>query len=332
MTTSEVITKAWDALRSEKHAQSGVYERRIFANSGLSLFAALQRPAGLIQIHFHFMMKKVSIPQIDMLGMSLKQETIGNGRVRVRLELARPPFEEIFSTLAADVISKMLAARCDEEAANLLVMRLMHWQRFMQIAGPDGLSQERQAGLYGELTILRSLLIADGNAPEMIGIWHGPAGENHDFLHAGNAIEVKTSTGNAVDSVTISNEFQLDESGLLSLFLCHLCLDARDGIGTSLPALIADIRSLLPEEARMQLADLLLEAGYLESQSHLYASRGYVERRRTYYSVSGEFPRILPDNLMAGISKVQYRLNLGGCSSFRQPEQHVLKRFLGHTS
>jgi hypothetical protein len=329
MTTSEVIGGAWSILRSEGYSQPGVYERRIFATSRLSLFAALERPADMPQIHFHLALRHEEIPEIELRGVVLKRDFLPNGLVRVRLELIRSSFEEIFSTLVGDVVSKALVAKSDNQAFEVLIIRLRHWQRFMQAAGPQGLSPERQAGLFGELTVLRALVIAKGSPANILVSWQGPNAKNQDFFHVGNAIEVKATTGNVLDSVRISNEHQLDNKGLLSLSLCHLCFDVRDGSGISLPTLIDDIRSMLPDEEDLTFTELLLSAGYIDGQRHLYASPGYIERRRIYYRVTDGFPRILANDLMQGVCEVAYRLNLSGCSNFKLSEPLVLKDFLG---
>ena len=258
----------------------------------------------------------------------MTKELLREGVVKICLAMSNRSFEEIFSALAADILSKVLTAGGDKKAAEILVSRLAHWQKFMQAAGVEGLTTEQQTGLFGELSILRGLLNASDSSMEIIDSWHGPLADNQDFLMSGCAIEVKATTVNTTDAISISNERQLDDAGLDTLFLCHLSFDVRRGMGTSLPTMVAEIENMLPEEIRTEFEDSLLKVGYLDSQKNKYNARCYVERQRTYYSVLKGFPRIVPGDLMSGVSETSYRLNLSGCHEYIRSEAQVFKEFL----
>ena len=328
MTISNVIASAWSALRSEGHAKAGTYERRIFATSPFRIYAAMERPSALQQLRFEFNLPGENLPQIELKGVVLKGDVLPSGALRVRLELGAIQFEEIFTTLAADVVAKVLEASSEQTALNRLVTRLEHWQRFLQSTEGKGLSLERQAGLFGELTLLRTLLTADRRHEDIMRSWQGPHGDNQDFARIGHAIEVKAATGNSLDTVTIANEHQLDDTGLTSLWLCHFCFDARKDAGVTLPTLVAEISSLLSNELMVLFSDLLLQAGYVDEQRRIYSNRGYIERRRSYFAVMGDFPRIVATILPAGVARVSYQINTSGCADFRRTEASVLKNFM----
>jgi Putative PD-(D/E)XK family member, (DUF4420) len=332
MMISDVIAFAWSALRAEHYSKAGTYERRIFAASPFRIFATLERPSALKQLRFEFNLPIARLPSIELRGVILNGEVLPEGGLCVRLGLGTVQFEEVFTALAADVVAKVLDAPSEEAALNRLVVRLTHWQRFMEMADPDGLSPERQAGLFGELMLVRTLLKATADHEAIMMSWQGPQGTNQDFSRAGRAIEVKTTTGNSLDTLTIANEHQLDYTGLASLDLCHLCFDVRKDTGITLPTLVAEVSSLLSEELRVLFSDLLLQAGYLDGQKHIYADRGFIERRRIYYAVTEDFPRIVAAHLPEGIGRVSYQLNTSACTAFRRTEALVLKEFLTATS
>lgn len=328
MTTSDVIGKTWAMLRGEHYAQPGTYERRIFAKAPFKVFAALERPSALPQLYFHFRLPLYELPQIEMRGVFLQGEVMAGDVLRVRLGLVAPAFEEVFAMLAADVVTKVLATTDEAAAFAMLVLRLAHWQRFLQSAGAQGLSQERQTGLFGELTFLRTLLNASEDHRTILQAWVGPQATNQDFSLDGGAVEVKTTTTNSLENVTIANEHQLDDAGLASLSLCHLCFDVRKNTGVTLPVLIDEINCMLADELQATFSDLLLQAGYVDEQKQLYSSRGYIERRRAFYSVSAGFPRIISGDLPDGVGQVRYELNTSGCTAYRIAETQVLKNFL----
>lgn len=323
MTVSEVIQAAWTKLRSEVYSTPGVYERRIYGSSGHSVFAAIRRPGNLPLIQFR-LASVYELPLIELRGVALRNETTLKGATNVQVELLNAGFEEVFISLAADIVSKVLSSASEADAVVTLIRRLEHWQRFLQVVGPQGLSVEQQVGLFGELIFLQSLLQANGPAGIIVSSWRGPSAANHDFICGDRSVEVKTTISNDWDSVRISNEHQLDSDGLLTLVLLHLCLQAREGAGRTLPALIEEIRLLLPPELDPVFTDLLADAGYLDTQQQLYQARGYTEKCRSYYHVCDGFPRIIPKDLQAGLSQVKYRVSLSGCDEFSMPEEQVL--------
>lgn len=323
MTVSEVIQTAWSKLRAENYSEPGVYERRIYGSSGHSVFAAIRRPGTLPLIQFR-LASVYELPLIELRGVALRSENTSKGATNVQVELLIAGFEEVFISLVADIVSKVLSSTSEAEAVVTLIRRLEHWQRFLQVIGPQGLSIEQQVGLFGELIFLQTLLQTNGSAGIIVPSWRGPSAANHDFICGERAVEVKTTISNNWDTVQISNEHQLDSDGLQTLVLLHLCLEAREDAGTTLPALIAEIRLLLPPELDPAFTDLLADAGYLDTQQQLYQARGFTEKRRSYYLVRDGFPRIIPGGLQAGLSQVRYRVSLSGCNEFSLPEEQVL--------
>jgi len=325
MTTSEILASAWEALAKEKYGFAGVYERRVFSESRFSIFAAITRPSGRPLLLLQLVIPPATLPKLDLRGMSLKPTESGN---RLALELTSDSFREIFLAVAVDLVTHTLRARDEQAAVSTLAARLDHWRRFLQAAGPEGLSRSQQIGLFGELLVFRTLV---ARVPERVALasWRGPTAENQDFFLAGRAIEVKTTSANDPDRVRITNERQLDGAGLVNLYLCHISVDLRENAGKSLPALIDDISAALTEDGRPIFSDSLVSAGYLESQRHLYLDTGYVERRRTYFAVGVNFPRITPAQLADGVAAVSYDLNLSACSAFRVTEQESTSVFAG---
>jgi len=327
MTTSSVISDAWGALKQEKFTQPGVYLRRVFADASYSIFAAIERPSGLpkIYIDLNVPFKRQSV--LELRGVSLKIEELENGKTRIRLELSQSSYAEIYAILVEDCVLKVLSATSDSEAMERLTARILHWQKFMQLAGPAGLTAEQQQGLFGELLILKAMLNTVGEVGEVLLSWKGPSAENQDFSRKGHAIEVKTSAANDGHSVLIANERQLDDAGLNSLVLCHLLVDIRSGIGTSLPDLVAEINVLIGADLRPSFEDQLILAGYHHEQRHLYVT-SYVERARNFYRIGKVFPRIVPSALLPGVSETRYRINLSGCENDRVVEGAALTAFM----
>ncbi len=328
MTAFEVILDAWGELQKERPAHSGLYERRIFSKSARSLFAGLKNPDGALQLLLY-------IPSGD-LGNWLDLETRGfdltadrkiviNGRVRIRLELVNPAFRDLFGRLCADAVDSILEASSDASAIVAMRARVDHWRRFIERAGSDGLSDDAQVGLYGELVFLNALLSAGCSAERAVDAWQGPLGENHDFCFGSNAVEVKSTIANIDSLIVVSNENQLDDTGLKVLGLCRVSLYRRTNLSGTLPDLVRSTISAVGPTCAPLLADRLLSAGYHEDDAPRYSVHGYAIRGVRYYSVSSGFPRIVPTDLAVGVSKVSYNVNLAVAGEFETNLEYLLR-------
>jgi len=331
MPTSSVLRSAWTALESEPDRLPGVYERRVFAKSGFAVFAGLLRPGRQLRL-------SVAVPatvstdglERETRGFRVLRQYVAKERsTQVALELVSTSFREVFEVMAEDVAGRILAAPDESSAVAAMLQRLNHWERFMSSSGPEGLSREKQIGLYGELTLLKTMLRAGIPAATAVMWWHGPLSENQDFQAGSRAVEVKTTTGNSATTVRISNELQLDDADCQPLYLLHLWLREMEGSGTSLPQLVDEITVLLAEAATQDFTDRLVAAGYHEVHRPLYESMGYAERERRYYSVEGTFPRIRRADLRPGVSRVEYLIDLSGFEGFSRDEPAVLASFAG---
>jgi hypothetical protein len=329
MTNSSILRSAWIALESEADQLPGLYERRVFLHSGFAVFAGLVRPGKQLRLG-------IGVPaSVSTDGLEretkgfrvLRQYMAQERSTRVWLELVHASFRELFEVMAEDVADRILAAGDEASAVAGMRDRLDHWERFMSASGAGGLSRERQVGLYGELTFLKTMLASGIPAVNAVKWWHGPDSENQDF-HAGKGgLEVKTTTGNSPTAIRISNELQLDNSECKPLYLLHLWLRELESSGLSLPKLIDEIIALVDRMAAQNFADRLVAAGYHEIHRPLYEETGYVEWARRYYAVEDTFPRICRADLRPGVSRVEYQIDLAGFESLVRDEPAVLGSF-----
>lgn len=331
MTTSSILKSAWKALEDEPDQLAGLYERRVFAHSGFSLFAGLMRPG----MNLRFTMGVPSTVGTDGLeretkGFTVKRQYNSAERAtHVSLELGKVAFRELFEVMAEDVAAAVLVAPDEKAAVTAMRERLNRWERFMHAVGPEGLSREDQIGLFGELTFLRTLLRAGVPSEIAVDRWKGPGSANQDFQAGDRAVEVKATTGNSATAVRISNELQLDDSDCSRLYLLHLWLKEMDSGGVTLPQLADEIGNSLAGVAAQTFNDRLVDAGYHAMHRSLYEGTSYSERARRYYAVEEEFPRIRRADLRSGVSKVKYGIELSGFEDFVRDEPSVIETFAG---
>lgn len=238
MGTSEQLRSAWSVLDGESWVNPGVYERRLPGTGVHSIYALLLRPEGQVGLALDVPPEAgTTIADDSARGFVLEKKWNADaGRTRISLTLTDRKYRELFAALACDVAEKVARASTVEKGCIALVNRLAHWKRFLKATGDDGLSVERQTGLYGELLVLKALFERMPRDPgAAISAWLGPTGANQDFSRLGKAVEVKSTVANDFSGVQVASERQLDESAFSVLLLCQMVSTASKEMKTRFP-------------------------------------------------------------------------------------------------
>jgi hypothetical protein len=247
------------------------------------------------------------------------------------VRLLDPAYSDVFTVLAEDVAPRVAAAPSPRAAASTLISRLRRWQKFL-VAGTGGLSVEQQRGLYGELHTMKGHLMPALGAAGAVAGWRAPKGAHQDFQFVSGAVEIKTTTAKQPQSVRITSERQLDDTGIPALFLHVVVLDEREvegegqGGGESLPEIVKNIRMRLNDEQEVKEAfdDLLLESGYTEADIPRYENRRYMIRRENTFHIRQGFPRLIERTLAAGVGDISYSLSLAACEPFAESVSEMI--------
>jgi Putative PD-(D/E)XK family member, (DUF4420) len=246
-----------------------------------------------------------------------------DGSAHFGVALKEPRFADVFTALAEDLVRRVAGA-CDPEAQTRAFLgQLARWQKFLS-ASFEGLSEEAQRGLWGELHFLRENLLPVLGSGAVNG-WKGGERAHQDFQFERGAIEVKTTLAKQPQVVRITSERQLDNSAWAVLFLHVIALDMRDGSGETLPALVDSLRDGLATDAaaREKFEDELLISGYLDVHAGRYAERGYIVRTLSLFRVGTKFPCFVEKNLPPGVGDISYGLSVSACESFRAKPEDV---------
>lgn len=235
-----------------------------------------------------------------------------------RLQLVLEPSGdwEMFHALCLDLLSAADEGKDEVTALQLLVARLLRWQKFLS-KGTGKLLDEREVrGLIGELLFLRDYLVSTVGAAA-VECWQGPMGLPQDFVFNGRLIEVKTFAAGSDPSVRITSAEQLT-SREVPLFLHLVCLVRQDG-GLTLPSLADELRRLLgPSPAATEtFEDRLLTIGYVDLPE--YRALSYAVTSVGDYAVRDGFPRLTTEQLPAGVKNVSYSICLSDLRPFAVP-------------
>ena len=248
-------------------------------------------------------------------GLEPLAVTVG-GSAHFGMALKEARFADVFTALAEDLVRRVSDAGNPDEQALAFLGQLARWQRFLS-ASFDGMSEEAQRGLWGELRFLREHLLPTIGVAAVRG-WKGGERAHQDFQLESIAVEVKTTLAKQPQVVRITSERQLDDSGWATLILSVIALDARDGGGETLPGMVASLRANLAADtvAREQFEDELLAAGYLDAHAVRYAERGYTLRAVGFFRVGTKFPRLVEADMPSGVGDANYALSVAACEPF----------------
>ena len=230
---------------------------------------------------------------------------------------------DVFTVLAEDLARRVTDADTPATRISALLGGLARWQKFLA-ASLDGLSDEQQRGLWGELYFLREHLLPALGASAVNG-WKGGERSHQDFQFTTGAVEVKTTLAKQPQTVRITSERQLDAKRWDVLFLHVLALDVRE-TNETLPALVVSLRLALSGDAAAleRFEEELLEYGYLDAHAPRYSGRGYVVRSANFFRVGTKFPCLVEADLPAGIGDVNYALSVGACEPFKVTSRAVV--------
>lgn len=330
MSDSLNLEPIFQEMEVEDSPRSGSYQRRVLAESPGMIYIGVSKPGNVRQVRFLFstsvLPAEYDLPDFRVLGVVKEAE---GDRTAVRLHASQSGFNEVFTSLVEDV-ARQIGREPDEAAAAITLRnRLLQWQRLLQKDRWNGLTDEEQRGLYGELCTLEEVALGTLSPLEALRCWTGPEGTAKDFQFTGAvALEVKTSLARPPHNIAISSERQLDDTGLDALYLLHRLVDAQRGAGETLPTRVAHLRQLLGSDpaALSLFEDCLETAGYYDLHAGRYESVGFTARGvHLYYVVEG-FPRLTEAHLMPGVGNVQYVISASACSTFQVPHTDLTAR------
>lgn len=303
----------------EQYCNSLVLTRRFVLTKRNIVLISLHKNTWLCEIAIEIPGKTTmeelnSIPKWK--GMESKCNILPNNRETIKFL----SFEQldgfdrtIFITVMQDVCNA-IEHIYKNDCVPIIKKTLQKWSVFFRFEKNYVLTSNAQQGLYGELWILEKMINQSGI--KALKYWTGYNAEVHDFYIENNAVEVKSSSIKGPDRVKISNEYQLDETGVMGLlYLIYLNIKKSETDGESLSQIVDRIMTLLGYSQKEMFKDKLLKAGYIYALPELYKYHFRV-REESCFIVKDNFPRITPKNISKGVGAVEYIISLDACRSY----------------
>lgn len=312
--------ETWSQLAVEAPGPHGIIRRRMVPDSERDLFIGVRQPSAerifILRVPTDFVGESV-VSKLPRSGALASQVVaISDEDAEIRILLVDTMMASVFSPFVSNVIDETSNAASDDDAVARLVAQVERWQQLFS-GGSRGLGPEHQRGLFGELWTMRHVLTGVVGVEHAVASWDGPDHDLRDFNFGGVAVEVKTTVSAPPAEVTISSERQLDDAPVDRLLLVVFELDRATGAsGDSLNAQV-DSTLAAAGNARSALETKLLQYGYHDLHRDSYDSPRYVLRKLNFFEVEGDFPRITPSGLPAGVGGTKYRLSVGACEPWR---------------
>ncbi len=246
-------------------------------------------------------------------------------KMQIFLQLTEERFRDVFFALCEDVCTVLADAVEELEAVRVFHSRLMRWQSFLKKGKFEGLSEEKQVGLYGELIIMKDVLLPAFISSDVLKAWRGCKKANQDYQFPDWALEVKTSRATIIEKVSISNVQQLDEDGKAPLILTVVHVHSNMTSGSTLPEIVSQLRNTLDGEASDLFEEGLFEVEYLDIHVPLYQDTKYQVLDVNHYEVSEGFPRLRKSDLPDGVKRVKYDISIDSTREYKVSEDVLYK-------
>lgn len=327
------IEDFWIDFEINDALKTGVVLKRFSPDIMTDCFVAMRMPEKVKSIAFRLLKTNVDVSAIndlkDITTEILPDETQPD-KMLLLISLADNSLSSIFAVLCEDLFNSVSDVREEKELVKSLQNRFLKWKELFELAKSPGLSPEKQIGLFGELFLLKKLLVETGNFAECLNFWVGPDTGIRDFEKNNNAIEVKTTQTHNHQKIRISSERQLDTTLLENLFLFHLSLEKRNGNENSLNKIVSELFSIIGDNKLLNnvLNRKLISVGYFKHHATCYENISYLIRGEDFYKVTEHFPRIEEKDLMKGVGDVKYSIVLTAeTEKYKTSLSNVIQKF-----
>ena len=326
------IEQIWSELESETTFSSGLLARRYSAELSPDIFAALRAPGKRRCLACR--VDNASFPgdmtMVDFRDMQIEifPELSHPEKSYLLVILTNNDLKDIYSVLCEDLIRSISKETDEIKVVAELLSRLEKWHALLEKAASPGLTGEAQRGLFGELHMLNKILHQLPDRTACLQSWTGATGQPKDFQGTAWAVEVKTCLTGNHHKIQINGERQLDERGLDFLALYQIILERTKEDGTSLNKLVDGLSEHLKDDFTLltRFRSLLADAGYFDHHRDLYDEQSYMIKQENCYEVKGEFPRIQPDEIRAGVGDLRYTINVVDCLPWNIPESELFNK------
>lgn len=329
-----MFNELWQELGNEacKISGHGILKRMIGKNKLCPMFLGIQQPGMkrtfILQVPKEntVLPESISSSKGFHFNVMITGDEVKKGHVSLILTSIKTDYNEIFEIIADDLYTKLSDLDNTKEIVLVFLNRVRLWQKFFEKQSSDGLSEDAQKGLFGELHFLDNFVLTTPPYNWFLRCWIGSEGRQQDFQFGNISVEVKTTSAKQHQKLHVANEQQLDETTIKKLYLFYLSVSLIQNNESTIPALVRHMREKFKDEPlSLDLFNsILLTRGYLDAHEPLYDHTGYAIRDFGFFVVKDGFPRIKEGDLMQGVGDVKYSISVDECMKYQVPENEFL--------
>lgn len=257
------------------------------------------------------------IPEITGLKIKkTKEKIIDSNKAYIVVENDKDS-DEVFLAFTSTLADNISNSKTDVKTIEKFEATIKYYKDFF--SNPNkSLSDMEEQGLCGELLYLKRLI--EKNGQDSVNNWLGPNKNKRDFVFENKAVEVKSTLNQIETSVTISNENQLDPSGVNELILSVFILEKNPNGDINVTTCANDVLSLLTDVQYIKIfKSKLLQ---LNVDINLYNNRNsYTCQNNKNYLINDKFPSLKKSNIPSVVFSVNYKINLNSLDEFLIEEE-----------
>ena len=327
----EILETKWERLLNEAQNSESTSAQLYDPDMNVGFFQIVRYPdcmRGLaIEMDGKDTFDYEEYPKWQGIKFDKKMMNLGSGRqYYLSVQSSTRDSFPILTRFCADIAMSISRSKSREQAFNELRHCLSRWKRCFS-RRRDGLSPERQQGLFAELWLLEQHVMSIVDGSKAVKAWRERG--IHDFQFESGSLEVKSTKMKEHRTVTINNERQLDNRDISNLLLYVMTLEKVEERKHTLPKIIASLREELSDldYSLSEFDNKLTEAGYLDEDVEKYRSIGYSIKKEEIFEVTDDFPKLV--DLPPGVGKVKYEIVLASCIDFERDIKESMKIITG---
>lgn len=311
--------KIWE-IQKLNSSKTNLILERVQLNSAVNVYISTVLSTGqralLIEFTDHALISRQNFKKFK--GVEIKPLRWDENKIALSIILLDEELFDVFSLFADDIIHELNNTTTENDAIISINSQIKKWRKLFTSIN-SGLSIEELMGLFGEIDFIEKMIEKNKYPSNIIEAWKGPDSYIFDFLFedANKAFEVKTINHDK-EEINITNEYQLDGTGLDSVYLFLLKVHLNKHVGISLPKKIENLKKKLDENTMQKVNDKLLQVGFYLDEVHLYEDLFFEVYDISFYDIQKGFPRITPHNKPnKGLKKISYSISLADCMGFK---------------
>lgn len=245
--------------------------------------------------------------------------------VELYIYLLDNDLNDIFTLFIQNILEDIVKCTTENEALRTTLNVISKWKKLFDKINFNGLTQEQQKGLIGELLFFNYLLNNQKTSGSILNAWTGADFEDKDFIFGSVGVEIKL-TSLKHPKIRITSERQLDTENLNELFLILYTTEEVRENGFTLNSLVEQVRKkILSIDERNFFDERLLLIGYRDNDREYY-NKIYSLKKTFAFSITPGFPKIVKSQLPLGLYNASYSIELSAVESFMIDIKNIISK------